>query len=114
MKLLKITRKTNNKQEQLRLIISLYCIMSDIKLSETELTILSYFIVNKINDSTKKLIFKSGLISHEATYKNMLSKFKKLGFIIKDDIKREYFVNEEKFGNATDDVIGLLVKIDNR
>lgn len=114
MKLIKIDRKTNNKAEQLKLVISLYCVMSDIKLSETELTILSYFITYKINDTTKKLIFKSNLLKNDNSYKNLLSKFKKLGFIQKDEIKREYFVNEEKFGNATDDVIGILIKMDNR
>jgi len=114
MKLLKITRKTNNKAEQLKLIISLYCVMSDIKLSDTELTILSYFITYKINDSTKKLIFKSELLKNENSYKNLLSKFKKLGFIYKDEIKREYFVDEEKFSNATDEVVALVIKIDNR
>lgn len=114
MKFIKITRKTNNKADQLKLIISLYCVMSDIKLSDTELTILSYFIKYKINESTKSLIFKSGLLKHEYAYRNILSKFKKLEFIIRDDIKREYFVNEEKFANISDDVIGFLIKIDNR
>lgn len=114
MKLIKINRKTNNKAEQLKLIISLYCVMSDVKLSETELTILSYFITYKISESTKKLIFKSNLLKNDNSYKNLLSKFKKLGFIWKDENKREYFVNEDAFGNADDDVVSLLIKMDNR
>ena len=114
MELLKINRKTNNKAEQLKLIISIFCVIMDIKLSETELTILSYFINYGINDKTKELIFKSDLLKNDNSYKNLLSKFKKLGFIKKDDIKREYYVNKEKFGNTTDEEIGILIKMDNR
>jgi hypothetical protein len=88
--------------------------MAGIKLSETQITILSYFISYKINESTKQLIFKSGLLKHEYSYRNLLAKFKALGFIIKDDVKREYYVDENKFGSVTDELVAFYIKIDNQ
>lgn len=114
MKLIRIDKNTKNKTEQLKLIISLYCVMGGVKLSDTEITILSYFILYKINENTKKLIFKSGLLKNDNSYKNLLSKFKKLGFIQKDEIKREHFVNTDAFGSPDDEVVAFSIKIDNR
>lgn len=109
--LLKIDKKTESKIDQARTIASIFCNIYGIKISNTELTILAYFMVYKINEQTKSLIIKSELIAPNNSYDNLLSKFRKLGLIYKINKKN---VITDKLNFELSPVVGIIIKIDNR
>lgn len=115
MQLIKINKKTNNKIEQAKTLVSVYCLLSSIKLSDTDLTVLSYFMVYKINQTTKDLILKSKILQSIDSLKNSMSKLTRVGLIKKAVINdnKEYLVNDSLNVNL-DSVVALLIKIDNK
>lgn len=112
MQLVKVKKKTNNKVEQAKLLIALFCLLTGIKLSDTELTVLSYFMVYKINRKTKDLILSSGILKSEDSLKNTLSKLKKFGMLVKNIDSKEYSLRKD-LNFTLDPVMGMLIKIDN-
>lgn len=112
MQLVKIQKKTNGKIDQAKVILSIFCLLSGINLSDTELTVLAYFLVYKINQNTKELILKSQVLKSEDSLKNTISKLKKFGLLKKSATSREYLLNES-VSIPLEPVIGFLIKIDN-
>lgn len=112
MQLLKVKKRTNSKVDQAKVLIGLFCLLLNVKLSETELTVLAYFMVYKINRRTKDLILSSGLLKSEDSLKNTMSKLKKFGMLVREPDSKEYSLRADlNFG--LDPVMGLLIKIDN-
>jgi len=112
MQLIKINKKTNSKIEQAKSLISVYCLLSSIKLSDTHITVLSYFMVYKITQTTKDLILNSKILQSVDSVKNTMSKLKSVGLIKKVAIN-EYVVNDNLNVNL-DSIVALLIKIDNK
>jgi len=112
MQLIKINKKTNSKIEQAKSLISVYCLLSSIKLSDTDITVLSYFMVYKITQTTKDLILNSKILQSVDSVKNTMSKLKSVGLIKKVAIN-EYVVNDNLNVNL-DSIVALLIKIDNK
>src|ERR1019366_1813750 len=112
MQLIKINKKTNNKIEQAKALISVYCLLSSIKLSDTDTTVLSYFMVYRITQNTKDLILKSKILQSIDSIKNTMSKLKSVGLIRKVSMN-EYLINDNLNVNL-DNVVALLIKIDNK
>lgn len=110
MQLVKVVKKTNSKIEQATTLLSIFCLLSDIRLSKTELTVLAYFLVYKVTATTKELIIKSELLNADSL-KNTMSKLSRFG-LIKKHPNREYYVNEN-ISVAPGDKIGMLIQIDN-
>lgn len=113
MQLIKVEKKTNGKIDQARVLLSIFCLLLDVKLSDTELTVLAYFLVYKITDATKDLILKSEILKSEDSLKNTVSKLKKLGLIKKSSISKEYYISEQ-INVQPDSVQAMLIKIDNK
>jgi hypothetical protein len=112
MQLVKIKKKTNSKVEQAKTMIAIFCLLMNIKLSDTELTVLAYFMVYKINRRTKDLILNAGILKTEDSLKNTVSKLKKFGMLVKDIDSKEYSLRSElNFSLST--TMGVLIKIDN-
>jgi hypothetical protein len=112
MQLVKIGKKTSSKVEQAKALIAIFCLLSNIKLSDTELTVLAYFMVYKINRKTKDLILSAGILKSEDSLKNTLSKLKKFGMLVRGVDSKEYSLRKElDFG--LNPVMGVLIKIDN-
>lgn len=108
---IKIEKKVVGKLEQAKMLIKIFCVLSNIKLSEAELNTISFYMVYGISSATKDLILKSKILANEDSLKNTLSKLRKVGLITK--------VNKEDVLNPTlsvklEPVIGLLIKIDNK
>lgn len=112
MQLVKIKKKTNSKVEQAKILIALFCILMNIKLSDTELTVLAYFMVYRINRKTKDLILNSGILKSEDSLKNTLSKLKKFGMLVRNIDSKEYSLRKE-LNFLLEPTMGLLIKIDN-
>lgn len=111
MQLIKVVKKTNTKIEQAKTMLSIFCLLSDIKLSQAELTVLAYFLVYKITDDTKDLIIKSQILKSEDSLKNTMSRLNKFG-LIKKSINKEWLLSEKIYVHP-DSMIGMLIKIDN-
>lgn len=111
MNLIKLEKKTGDKIEQITLIINLYLLLKGLKLSEPQITALSYFCHYGINLNTENLLYKCKIIGSKLTYHNMLCKFKKLGFIEKTT--RNIYIISDEILNSIDDKIAMLIKIDN-
>ena len=108
---IKFEKKTLNKIEQAKIIVRIFSILTNIKVSESELLTVAYFMVYGFSDITKDLIIKSRILANEDSYKNTMSKLKKLGLIFK--------FNKENRLNANLDIkiepiIGMLIKLDNK
>jgi hypothetical protein len=112
MQLVKIKKKTNSKVEQAKVLISMFCLLTNIKLSDTELTVLAYFMVYRINRKTKDLILSSGILKSEDSLKNTLSKLKKFGMLVRNVDSKEYNLRKD-LDFSLNPVMGILIKIDN-
>lgn len=112
MQLIKIEKKTNGKIEQAKIVLSMFCLLSDIKLSDTELTVLAYFLIYKDSIATRELIVKSEILKSEDSLNNTISKLKKIGLLKKDNLSKEYTVNPKVYFQP-DSVVGILIKVDN-
>lgn len=113
MQIIKFTQKTSNKIEQAKALASVYCLLHSINLSDTDLTVLAYFIVYKITQSTKDLIIKSEILKNGDSLKNTISKLKSKGLIKKSLLKKEYLINDN-LNIVGENVVVVLIKIDNR
>jgi len=112
MQLVKIKKKTNSKVEQAKTMIAIFCLLTNIKLSDTELTVLAYFMVYKINRKTKDLILNAGILKSDDSLKNTLSKLKKFGMLVRNIDSKEYSLRKELDFTLTP-AMGVLIKIDN-
>jgi hypothetical protein len=83
VQLVKVVKKTNSKIDQIKTLLSIYCLLSGIKLSQSELTLLSYFIVYGITEETKERV-----------------------------ITKQYSLNPT-INIKPDEAIGMLIKLDN-
>lgn len=111
MQLIKVVKKTNSKIEQAKTLLSIFCLLSEIKLSQAELTVLAYFLVYKINDQTKDLIVKSEILNLDSL-KNTMSRLTKFGLIKRSAVSKEYTLSDQ-INVLPDNVLGMLIKIDN-
>lgn len=111
MQLVKIIKKTNNKIDQAKAILAIFTLLSDMKLSDSDLSILAYFMVYGINDETENLIIKSR-IQAAGSLANTMSRLKKFN-LIKKLPNKTYELNE-KLQLKMDTEIGMLIKIDNK
>jgi hypothetical protein len=115
MQLLKLNKKTGSRVEQYRKVVSIYCLLNNIVLSNSELDIMSYYICYGINDSTKELILNSNIVKSVLVLKNINSSLKKSGLLTKDyKNKRDgmyYITNDLLFNNEP--IVGIMIKLDN-
>jgi hypothetical protein len=106
--LIKLNKKVDNKIDVVKQFLGIYCKVKDIKLSDTEITVLAYFILYGIKDETINLIFSSK-ISNPDSFKNILSKLRKNNFISKRN--KDDILNEDFKLNFDQNTIALLIKI---
>jgi hypothetical protein len=109
--LIKMVKSSTNKVDMAKTIVNITCCFNNLKLSETESTILSYFMVYGINPQSKQLIIKSGVCKNISNIKTIMVKLKKQGFIYKDDLNGKVYVDQSLRFNLTPSV-GIYLKID--
>lgn len=95
MQVLKLKKKTSNKIDMIRTVLRLYCYLSEIKITNTELMVMSYFINYGVKKSTKKLILSSEILRSINSLENTVTKLRKLGFLIKDTIEETTIVRPD-------------------
>jgi hypothetical protein len=111
VQLVKVVKKTNSKIDQIKTLLSIYCLLSGIKLSQSELTLLSYFIVYGITEETKERVISTKIL-HENSVKNSMSSFLKKGLLERSPITKQYSLNPT-INIKPDEAIGMLIKLDN-
>lgn len=112
MQLLKIKKSVNGKVDQAKVVISIFCLLSDIKLSDAELTVLAYFCVYRDNEIAKDLILKGTVFKTSDSLRNTISKLKNIG-LIRKSANKDYVVHDRLNFNS-EPAIGFLIKIDNK
>ncbi len=80
-----ISKITESLSDQARIVVRVYCALSDINLSKTEELIMAYLITYGINDKTKRDFIIGPLVKNASSLSTMLNKFKRLGLLTKDD-----------------------------
>lgn len=113
MQLVKIRKKTNSKVEQAKVLIALFCLLVNIKLSDTELTVLAYFMVYRITRKTKDLILAAGILKTEDSLKNTMSKLKKFGMLVKVAVDSKDYTLRKELDFMLNTKAGVLIQIDN-
>lgn len=109
--LVKMVKQVTTKVELAKSIITITTSFNDIKLSDTETTVLAYFMVYGITTQTKNLIVKSGVCKNLANIKTLMVKLKKLEFIYKDELNSKVYVSKNLTFNLTP-TVGFYLKID--
>lgn len=109
--LIKMSKQVITKVEFAKHIISIIINFNNIKLSDTEINILAYFMVYGINNQSKELIVKSLVCKNLANIKTIMVKLKKLDLIYKDDLNGKMYVNKNLNLNLTQNV-GFYLKLE--
>ena len=111
--IIKMVKKVTTKVELAKVIINIGICFNDIKLSDTEVTVLAYFMVYGINQSTKNLIVKSEICKNLANIKTIMVKLKKLELIYKDDLNGKVYINKNLSFELTP-TIAIYLKVDSK
>lgn len=86
--LLKISSfKVSSKAELAAVLVDFLCRLKGIKLSRTEVYVLSHFMCEGYNQVTKEQIISGGLLKNSQSLSNTLTTLRKQGVIIKDGYK---------------------------
>lgn len=103
--------KTSNKLEQLQKYIRLVAVTKNILLSNTEVILISHFMLEGYNDVSKQVILQQKVITSYNNLHNILNKLRGKGVLIRD-INGEQLCKE--FCIKLEDVVLFSILIDNR
>lgn len=109
--LVKMEKAVSTKIDMAKNIANIAVIFNNIKLSDTELTILAYFMVYGINTQSKNLIVKAEVCKNIGIVKIVMVKLKKLGLIYKDDFDGRVYVSKALKFELTP-IVGIYLKLD--
>jgi len=76
--------KSGSSFEMTRLIVRILCLSKGLNLSETELYVLTFFIVNGYNLVSREKLIEQKLVKNKQCVANHISQFRKLGIIVKN------------------------------
>lgn len=109
-----LEKKTTSKTEQIKLAIAISCLVSDIHLSDTELSVLAYYVTYQISEKTDDLLIKSNVVKDVSSLRNIKTKLRKIGFLKRTkELYKSYELNLSKDSKFEDNQIAILIKIDN-
>lgn len=109
----KMVRNVSTKIELAKTAIELTICLNQIKLSDTEVTVLAYFMVYGISQQTKALIVKAGVCKNINNIKTVMVKLKKKELIYKDEFSGKVLVAKSLSFDITPTVV-MYFKIDNK
>jgi len=70
--------------ELVTLVLTMYCLLSGIKINKTELQVLSYLVVYGIRKSTKDMIIRSQILTSHNSLENTITRLRKMGLVVRD------------------------------
>lgn len=110
---IKLQKSVGSKVELAKEIIRMSTYFKDIKLSNTQVTVLAYFMVYGINTQSKNLIVKSSICKNLNNVKAVMVILKKLDLIYKDELNGKVYVTKDLDVELTP-AIGLYFKVENK
>lgn len=115
MRALKIEKKTDSKTQQIKLVLSIICLLNNITLSETDYISLAFFIQYKMSHKTDDLIIKSGVVKNMDVLRNVKTRLCKKGFLKRDPKEYKTYDLNMSAGefNWEDNDIRLIIKLNN-
>lgn len=78
------TKVASNNIDKHKFYVQIVTLIKGLQLSNTEILVLSTFLVNGYNKFTKEQLIDNKLIKNNAIMANMISKFRKTGLIVKN------------------------------
>lgn len=111
--LVKIAKQVTTKIDLAKAVINIVICFNNIKLSDTEVTVMAYFMVYGVTQQTKNLLIKAGVCKNINNIKTMMVKLKKLALIYKDELSGKVLVANILAFELTP-TVGLYLKIDNK
>lgn len=111
--LVKMQKVVSSKIELAKAIIKIAICFNDIKLSDTEVTVLAYFIVYGVNQQSKVLLVNAKVCKNIANIKTIMVKLKKLALIYKDDLNGKVYVTKALSFDITP-TIAIYLKLENK
>jgi hypothetical protein len=114
MRALKIEKKTTSKIEQLKLIVTILCTIGGLPLSDTEVSVLAFYIQYKLSHKTDELLINSGIVKNLDVLRNVKTRLYKKGFLKRNKLEyKTYELNMNSQFNLDDNDIRLVIKLDN-
>lgn len=108
--LIRISKNFATKLDLTKFMLKMICMAREINLSDSQLTVLSYFIIYGINTKTKDLILNAKVCKNLNVIKGIMTKLKKNNFIYKDDLNGKTYIAED-LRIPLNDTIGLYFKL---
>lgn len=104
--------KTKNKIDQIKRCVKIVCILNGIKISDTESIIITQFILEGFNKSTREEILNQKLVKNYNNLANLISSLRDKGIIVKNGFREEL---SEDFINlkSSHDKLALMILLDN-
>ncbi len=117
MEALKLRIKTKSKIELAEKAITTYCYLKDIKINNTNITVLAYFAVYGFNRNTKEMILRSKILNNPTSIDNALSKLRSKGLVLKVDVGLKTDTGRddicENLRFEYKDSLGFIIKLEN-
>lgn len=108
--LVRMQQAVTNRVDLAKTIINVTLCFNNLKLSDTETTVLAYFMVYGVTQQTKQLIVKSEVCKNLPNIKTIMVKLKKLDLIYKDDLNGKVYVAPSLNFELTP-TVGIYLKI---
>lgn len=114
MSVIKVTKQTNSKTDQMEVLISIMCMLNEVHLSKTEKQVLANYLAFGLKPSTDELLIKSGIVTDISGLRNTKTRLKNLGFLKRTkELYKSYELNTTP-DFKPDETVTLLIKLDNR
>lgn len=108
-----MTKQVSTKIDLAKALVYITLCFNNIKLSDTEITVMSYFMVYGINQQTKNLIIKAEVCKNINNIKTIMVKLKKNDLIYKDDFSGKVLVHATLSLELTP-TVAIYLKIENK
>ena len=102
--------KVGNKIEQTQILVEIICALKKIKLSRTEIQVLSHFMIEGYSEISKEQILQQKLLHSKSSLSNTLTDFRKSGILVKENFKE---VLSSDFRIPLKSKININVTLDN-
>jgi hypothetical protein len=73
--------KTGSKLDQAQKLIRIYCVLNDVRPSDTGILVCAYIMVYRLDDKIRELMIKSGVLGSLSSLKNEIYALRKLGLL---------------------------------
>lgn len=109
MKLFRVSKKSTDKLDHLKVFIDMECYDKDLNLSKSDKTVLAYILLYGYSDETIELISNSKIIA-KTTLENTIRKLAKVGFLVK--VNKTYKI-AEPYDFKLDGKYAVLIQVEN-